>query len=60
MAITCPKCGKGFDVTLFQFGHGVRCECGQWVELQQGHVTEAPPHDADPPPEPCPEDQSSG
>jgi len=40
MAITCPKCGAGFDVTLFQYGHGVRCDCGQWVELDRGHVIE--------------------
>jgi putative protease len=38
MAITCPRCGAGFDVTLFQFGHRVRCQCGQWVELSQGHL----------------------
>ncbi len=38
MAITCPQCGADFDVTLFQFGHGVRCDCGAWVELDRGHV----------------------
>ncbi len=38
MAITCPRCGAGFDVTLFQFGHRVRCDCGAWVDLQRGHV----------------------
>lgn len=38
MAITCPRCGAGFDVTLFQFGHGVRCGCGEWVEAARGHV----------------------
>ena len=38
MAITCPRCGAGFDVTLFQFGHAVRCDCGAWVELARGHV----------------------
>ena len=38
MAITCPRCGAGFDVTLFQFGHGVRCPCGAWVDLGRGHV----------------------
>jgi putative protease len=38
MAITCPRCGAGFDVTLFQFGHGIRCECGAWVELAHGHL----------------------
>lgn len=39
MAITCPRCGAGFDVTLFQFGHTVRCHCGAWVELRRGHVS---------------------
>jgi len=38
MAITCPHCGAGFDVTLFQFGHAVRCDCGAWVELAHGHL----------------------
>lgn len=40
MAITCPRCGAGFDVTLFQFGHRVRCECGAWVDLARGHLLE--------------------
>ncbi|MHC4400684.1 MAG: hypothetical protein ACYTG0_13495 [Planctomycetota bacterium] len=38
MAITCPRCGAGFDVTLFQFGNRVRCDCGTWVDLARGHV----------------------
>ncbi|MGQ9576868.1 MAG: hypothetical protein ACUVUC_16315 [Thermoguttaceae bacterium] len=38
MAITCPRCGAGFDVTLFQFGHGVQCDCGAWVHLEAGHL----------------------
>ena len=38
MAITCPRCGAGFDVTLFEFGHTVRCDCGAWVDLAQGHL----------------------
>lgn len=42
MAITCPRCGAGFDVTLFQFGHGVQCDCGAWVTLEAGHVVTAP------------------
>ncbi len=42
MAITCPRCGAGFDVTLFQFGHGVRCDCGAWVRLDLGHYVPAP------------------
>ena len=42
MAITCPRCGAGFDVTLFQFGHRVRCHCGAWVDLRAGHVLRLP------------------
>jgi poly(ADP-ribose) glycohydrolase ARH3 len=43
MAITCPRCGSEFDVTLFQFGHRVRCHCGAEVEypgtdLRTGHI----------------------
>lgn len=37
MAITCPKCGKGYDVTLFQFGRRLRCDCGAWIDLSVGH-----------------------
>ena len=40
MAITCRQCGAGYDVTLFQFGHAVQCTCGQWVDLDRGHVVE--------------------
>jgi len=41
MAITCPRCGRGYDVTLFSFGRGIRCDCGTWVDLQRGHVQAA-------------------
>lgn len=44
MAITCPRCGAGFDVTLFQFGRRVRCVCGAWVDLGRGHVLADPDH----------------
>ncbi len=37
MAMTCPRCGAGLDVTLFEFGRAVQCECGQWVDLESGH-----------------------
>lgn len=43
MAMTCPRCGGGFDITLFQFGRAVQCECGQWVELQTGHLVRLGP-----------------
>lgn len=50
MAITCPKCGAQFDATLFNFGHGLRCNCGAKIEYpgaesRGGHVarTDAEP-----------------
>jgi hypothetical protein len=42
MAISCPRCGAGYDVTLFQFGHRLRCDCGAWVDLGSGHVSVGP------------------
>jgi translation initiation factor IF-2 len=42
MAITCPRCGAEYDVTLFQYGHRVRCRCGGWVDLRVGHVLTGP------------------
>lgn len=44
MAITCPRCGAEYDVTLFQFGRRILCTCGAEVEypgtnLSQGHIT---------------------
>lgn len=38
MAITCPHCGRSYDVTLFPFGRGIRCDCGTWVDLHRGHI----------------------
>ncbi|MFW6107849.1 MAG: histidine phosphatase family protein [bacterium] len=29
MAVVCTRCGRQYDVTLFQFGRTVRCECGE-------------------------------
>jgi hypothetical protein len=49
MAITCPRCGSGFDVTLFQFGHRVRCRCGTEVSYPDqwaGHVVIQGQHEA--------------
>jgi Raf kinase inhibitor-like YbhB/YbcL family protein len=37
MAIKCPHCGHEYDVSLFQFGRGIRCDCGTSVDLQRGH-----------------------
>jgi hypothetical protein len=55
MAITCPRCGAGFDVTLFQFGHRIRCRCGAEVSypgaaFRDGHrLADAPPAQEDGP-----------
>jgi hypothetical protein len=37
MAIKCPKCGAEYDVTLFTFDRGIRCDCGAWVDVSLGH-----------------------
>jgi uncharacterized protein with PIN domain len=34
MAISCTKCGRQYDVTLFQFGRTISCACGQRVGLE--------------------------
>jgi len=39
MAIVCPDCGRQYDVTLFQFGQTVECDCGAILEYG-----EDPPH----------------
>lgn len=28
MAILCPKCKRQYDITLFQFGRSIKCDCG--------------------------------
>jgi len=32
VSVVCPNCGHEYDVTLFQFGHKVRCDCGHVVD----------------------------
>ena len=34
MAVTCTKCGRQYDVTLFQFGRTIHCACGERVGLE--------------------------
>lgn len=36
MTIACPGCGRGYDVTLLQFGRTLECTCG-------ARVGQAPP-----------------
>jgi len=33
MAITCTRCGRGYDTTLFQFGRTIDCTCGARVGI---------------------------
>ena len=35
MAIICPKCKSQYDITLFQFGRTVRCDCGYVINLNK-------------------------
>ncbi len=35
MAVTCAKCGREYDITLFQFGNKVQCECGAVIDATQ-------------------------
>lgn len=34
MAITCPRCNRQYDITLFQFGRRIVCECGELVKAE--------------------------
>lgn len=34
MAVSCAKCGRQYDVTLFQFGRTINCACGERVGFQ--------------------------
>lgn len=38
MAITCPRCNRQYDITLFEFGRRVVCECGE-VLTAEGFVS---------------------
>lgn len=35
MAVSCPRCGWQYDVTLFQFGRTINCACGEHVRLEK-------------------------
>lgn len=32
MAIVCPDCSREFDITLFQFGRPMVCDCGRLID----------------------------
>ena len=31
MAIICPKCKSQYDITLFEFGRSLKCDCGYLI-----------------------------
>jgi SAM-dependent methyltransferase len=37
MAIQCPRCRRQYDVTLFEFGRRIECDCGEELDLNTGH-----------------------
>jgi len=44
MAALCPSCGKELDITLFQFGRAVVCDCGRVLhEPEHRIVLPGPP-----------------
>ncbi len=34
MAVRCPRCGREFDITLFEYGNTVVCTCGKELSLE--------------------------
>lgn len=34
MAIPCPRCNRQYDITLFEFGRKVICECGEIISTE--------------------------
>lgn len=39
MAIRCSFCGRNYDVTLFEFGNTIKCECGHEICFQHREIT---------------------
>lgn len=42
MAIQCPHCKRQYDVTLFQFGRVIVCDCGEIVDAAQAQEESTP------------------
>jgi hypothetical protein len=51
VAITCPRCKRQYDITLFEFGRRIVCDCGEIIAAHgsappaQPNVTPAPTPD---------------
>ncbi|NOZ21101.1 MAG: hypothetical protein GXP25_08425 [Planctomycetes bacterium] len=48
MAVRCPKCHKHYDITLFQYGKTIACDCGERIDARKGHEERARGHDPSP------------
>ena len=35
MAIVCPKCKSQYDITLFEFGRTLKCDCGYVINVNK-------------------------
>jgi DNA-nicking Smr family endonuclease len=42
MAIVCPECKRQYDITLFQFGKGIKCDCGCVINPSKSSPLEIP------------------
>lgn len=40
MAVRCSYCGRGYDVTLFEFGRSIACICGETVTSKHEQMTD--------------------
>ena len=40
MAIRCLYCGRGYDVTLFEFDRSITCVCGKTVTFKHEQMTD--------------------
>ncbi|MBI5101140.1 MAG: hypothetical protein HZB33_04825 [Nitrospirae bacterium] len=40
MAVQCPSCGRGYDVTLFEFSRSITCACGKTVSFRHEQKTD--------------------
>ncbi|MHB8054606.1 MAG: Smr/MutS family protein [Candidatus Aminicenantales bacterium] len=47
MAVYCPDCGRQYDITLFQFGRTVACDCGTIVSAGDAPPNEFPSGDVE-------------
>jgi hypothetical protein len=39
MSVVCPYCKRDYDITLFEFGHTIWCDCGKNVKLEHRELS---------------------